>query len=91
MCVEVCSKYNMSATNETGELLENSHLSKFDDSAIKKLGIKCILLFGNLATKYENDKAKDIVQIQAETLCGDAETIQSGLEPDSSCSFERQE
>ena len=37
--------------------------------------------------KYEDHKAKDNVQIQAETVCGDVETVKSDLEQDSTWCF----
>ena len=37
--------------------------------------------------KYENHKTKDSVQIQAETSCGDVETVESDSEYDSNYCF----
>ena len=55
---------------ESEELLENSNLFNFDRSAIQDLCIKCITLFDTLAMKYEHHKVENIIQVQAETLCG---------------------
>ena len=74
-------------SKESEKLSENSNLFNFDKSAIQELCIKYITLFNNWATKYRNHKAEDTVQIQAETLCSDDETVGIDLEQDSTCCF----
>ena len=74
-------------SKESGELLENSNSFNFDELAMQELCIECITLFDNLAMKYENHRAEDTIQVQAETLCVDVEMVESDLEQDSTCCF----
>ena len=64
-------------SKESEKLLENSNSFNFDKSAIHKLCIECITLFGNLTMKYKNNETENTVQIQAETLYSDVEMVES--------------